>query len=110
MSSRPQNIGIKAIEIYFPNQVCSAALLVHFLSQLQTAEALIVYPQCVEQAELEKFDGVGQGKYTIGLGQTKMSFCDDREGETLFSSHCSTRWAHLCKTSTRLLSRQCPIF
>jgi hypothetical protein len=38
--------------------------------------------QCVDQAELEKFDGVSQGKYTIGLGQTKMSFCDDREGET----------------------------
>ncbi|WEW55116.1 3-hydroxy-3-methylglutaryl coenzyme A synthase [Emydomyces testavorans] len=54
MSSRPQNIGIKAIEVYFPSQ-------------------------CVDQAELEKFDGVSQGKYTIGLGQTKMSFCDDRE-------------------------------
>jgi hydroxymethylglutaryl-CoA synthase len=35
--------------------------------------------QCVDQAELEKFDGVSTGKYTIGLGQTKMSFCDDRE-------------------------------
>jgi hydroxymethylglutaryl-CoA synthase len=34
----------------------------------------------VEQSELEKFDGVSEGKYTIGLGQTKMSFCDDREG------------------------------
>ncbi|KAL3420773.1 hydroxymethylglutaryl-synthase [Phlyctema vagabunda] len=54
MAARPQNIGIKAMEIYFPSQ-------------------------CVDQAELEKFDGVGQGKYTIGLGQTKMSFCDDRE-------------------------------
>lgn len=54
MSSRPANIGIKAIEIYFPSQ-------------------------CVDQAELEKFDGVSEGKYTIGLGQTKMSFCDDRE-------------------------------
>ncbi|PMD22956.1 hydroxymethylglutaryl-CoA synthase [Hyaloscypha hepaticicola] len=54
MSARPQNIGIKAIEIYFPSQ-------------------------CVSQAELEKFDGVSEGKYTIGLGQTKMSFCDDRE-------------------------------
>lgn len=53
--SRPQNIGIKALELYFPSQ-------------------------CVDQAELEKFDGVAQGKYTIGLGQTKMSFCDDREG------------------------------
>lgn len=54
MSTRPANIGIKAIELYFPSQ-------------------------CVDQAELEKFDGVSQGKYTIGLGQTKMSFCDDRE-------------------------------
>jgi len=54
MASRPQNIGIKAIEIYIPSQY-------------------------VEQSELEKFDGVSTGKYTIGLGQTKMSFCDDRE-------------------------------
>ncbi|KAK3177709.1 3-hydroxy-3-methylglutaryl coenzyme A synthase [Lecanicillium sp. MT-2017a] len=54
MASRPQNIGIKAIEIYFPSQY-------------------------VEQTELEKFDGVSAGKYTIGLGQTKMAFCDDRE-------------------------------
>ncbi|KAL1875849.1 3-hydroxy-3-methylglutaryl coenzyme A synthase [Diaporthe australafricana] len=54
MASRPQNIGIKAIEIYFPSQY-------------------------VEQSELEQFDGVSAGKYTIGLGQTKMSFCDDRE-------------------------------
>ncbi|KEF55348.1 hydroxymethylglutaryl-CoA synthase [Exophiala aquamarina CBS 119918] len=54
MATRPQNIGIKAIEIYFPSQ-------------------------CVDQADLEKFDGVAQGKYTIGLGQTRMSFCDDRE-------------------------------
>ncbi|KAF6792317.1 hydroxymethylglutaryl- synthase [Colletotrichum sojae] len=54
MASRPENIGIKAIEIYFPSQY-------------------------VEQSELEAFDGVSAGKYTIGLGQTKMAFCDDRE-------------------------------
>ncbi|KAK4241737.1 hydroxymethylglutaryl-CoA synthase [Achaetomium macrosporum] len=60
MASRPQNIGIKAIEIYFPSQY-------------------------VEQSELEKFDGVSTGKYTIGLGQTKMSFCDDREDIYSFS-------------------------
>lgn len=28
---------------------------------------------------IEKFDGVSAGKYTIGLGQTRMAFCDDRE-------------------------------
>ncbi|SPO02664.1 probable hydroxymethylglutaryl-CoA synthase [Cephalotrichum gorgonifer] len=60
MASRPENIGIKAIEIYFPSQY-------------------------VEQTELEKFDGVSTGKYTIGLGQTKMSFCDDREDIYSFS-------------------------
>ncbi|KAJ6028289.1 hypothetical protein N7540_003865 [Penicillium herquei] len=54
MAARPQNIGIKAIEVYFPSQ-------------------------CVDQVELEKHDGVSEGKYTIGLGQKKMSFCDDRE-------------------------------
>lgn len=41
---------------------------------------LLTSHQCVDQAELEEFDGVSEGKYTIGLGQTKMSFCDDREG------------------------------
>ncbi|TKW58475.1 Hydroxymethylglutaryl-CoA synthase [Colletotrichum tanaceti] len=54
MATRPENIGIKAIELYFPSQY-------------------------VEQSELETFDGVSAGKYTIGLGQTKMAFCDDRE-------------------------------
>ncbi|SCU90991.1 LAFA_0F01244g1_1 [Lachancea sp. 'fantastica'] len=51
---RPQNVGIKAIEVYIPSQ-------------------------CVNQQGLEKFDGVSQGKYTIGLGQTNMSFVNDRE-------------------------------
>ncbi|KAJ6121056.1 Hydroxymethylglutaryl-CoA synthase [Penicillium sp. IBT 18751x] len=50
----PQNVGIKAIEIYFPSRF-------------------------VVQSDLEKFLGASTGKYTIGLGQTNMSFCDDRE-------------------------------
>ncbi|SCU93876.1 LAMI_0E15896g1_1 [Lachancea mirantina] len=53
-SARPQNVGIKGIEVYIPSQ-------------------------CVNQAELEKFDGVSAGKYTIGLGQTNMAFVNDRE-------------------------------
>ncbi|ODV84891.1 hypothetical protein CANARDRAFT_28632 [[Candida] arabinofermentans NRRL YB-2248] len=52
--TRPQNIGIKAMEIYIPGQY-------------------------VSQAELESFDGVSTGKYTIGLGQTNMAFVNDRE-------------------------------
>ncbi|EFR02243.1 hydroxymethylglutaryl-CoA synthase [Nannizzia gypsea CBS 118893] len=49
-----QDVGIKAIEIYFPSRY-------------------------VAQSELETYLGASSGKYTIGLGQTKMSFCDDRE-------------------------------
>ncbi|CCF60817.1 hypothetical protein KAFR_0L02060 [Kazachstania africana CBS 2517] len=51
---RPTNIGIKAIEVYIPNEY-------------------------VNQDELEDHDGVSKGKYTIGLGQTNMSFVNDRE-------------------------------
>ncbi|XP_060617434.2 hydroxymethylglutaryl-CoA synthase, cytoplasmic isoform X1 [Anolis sagrei] len=50
----PKDVGIVALEIYFPSQY-------------------------VDQAELEKFDGVDAGKYTIGLGQSRMGFCSDRE-------------------------------
>lgn len=50
----PKNVGIKAIEVYIPANY-------------------------VNQAELEKFDGIPAGKYTIGLGQTNMAFVSDRE-------------------------------
>lgn len=54
MGGRVENVGILAMEIYFPSQY-------------------------VAQEELEKFDEVAAGKYTIGLGQSKMGFCSDRE-------------------------------
>ncbi|KAK6165638.1 hypothetical protein SNE40_022528 [Patella caerulea] len=54
MSGWPEDVGIIALEIYFPSQY-------------------------VDQSELENFDGVSSGKYTIGLGQDKMGFCSDRE-------------------------------
>ncbi|XP_043201358.1 hydroxymethylglutaryl-CoA synthase 1-like isoform X2 [Amphibalanus amphitrite] len=50
----PENVGILAMEIYFPSQY-------------------------VDQEELEAFDGVSAGKYTIGLGQKRMGFCSDLE-------------------------------
>ncbi|KAI9316906.1 hydroxymethylglutaryl-CoA synthase [Dichotomocladium elegans] len=50
----PKNVGILALEMYFPSR-------------------------CVDQSEMETFDGVSAGKYTIGLGQEKMAFIDDRE-------------------------------
>jgi len=50
----PEAVGILAVECYFPAQyVC--------------------------QEKLEAFDQVSKGKYTIGLGQTKMGFCVDYE-------------------------------
>lgn len=54
MNKWPENVGILSIELYFPSQY-------------------------VDQTELEQFDGVSAGKYTIGLGQSRMGFCSDRE-------------------------------
>ncbi|KAJ5758817.1 hypothetical protein N7520_005973 [Penicillium odoratum] len=54
MRSLASNVGIKAMEIYFPSRY-------------------------VPQTELETHLGASAGKFTIGLGQQKMSFCDDRE-------------------------------
>lgn len=54
MSFDRKDIGIKGLVLYTPNQY-------------------------VEQAALEAHDGVSTGKYTIGLGLTKMAFVDDRE-------------------------------
>ncbi|XP_011172305.1 hydroxymethylglutaryl-CoA synthase 1 [Solenopsis invicta] len=50
----PKDVGILALEVYFPAQY-------------------------VDQSELEAYDGVSTGKYTIGLGQSRMGFCNDRE-------------------------------
>ncbi|GJY73936.1 3-hydroxy-3-methylglutaryl-CoA synthase [Tanacetum coccineum] len=50
----PENVGIVAMEIYFP-------------------------PTCIQQDTLENFDGVSKGKYTIGLGQDCMAFCSEVE-------------------------------
>uniref|UniRef100_A0A1B6CK31 Hydroxymethylglutaryl-coenzyme A synthase N-terminal domain-containing protein n=2 Tax=Clastoptera arizonana TaxID=38151 RepID=A0A1B6CK31_9HEMI len=67
MGSPPENVGIIALELIFPSL-------------------------CIDQTELEKFDGVSAGKYTIGLGQSKMGFCTDRED---INSLCLTALARL---------------
>ena len=61
--SRPSNVGILGMEVYFPQ----------------------LY---VDQGDLEAFDKVGKGKYTIGLGQAKMSFVNDREDVNSISMTC----------------------
>ena len=52
--ARPQNVGIIAMDMYFPKR-------------------------CISEEDLEVFDGVSKGKYTIGLGQKYMAFTDDKE-------------------------------
>lgn len=52
--SWPENVGIVDLEFYFPVEY-------------------------VEQSELEKYHKVGEGKYVIGLGQTRMAVTSDAE-------------------------------
>ncbi|KAI4467883.1 3-hydroxy-3-methylglutaryl coenzyme a synthase [Holotrichia oblita] len=62
MNTWPENVGIIAMELIFPS----------------------LY---VDQTQLEEFDGVSSGKYTIGLGQQRMGFCSDLED---INSFCLT--------------------
>ena len=48
------DVGIVHMEVYFPSNF-------------------------VDQSELEDYDGASKGKYTLGLGQTRMGFCTDVE-------------------------------
>ncbi|KAG8221044.1 hydroxymethylglutaryl-coenzyme A synthase C terminal-domain-containing protein [Butyriboletus roseoflavus] len=57
---RPKDVGILAMEVYFPRR-------------------------CISEADLEVFDNVSAGKYTIGLGQEYMACCDDREDINSFA-------------------------
>ena len=41
--------------------------------------------QCISEEDLEVFDGVSKGKYTIGLGQQYMACTDDREDINSFA-------------------------
>eukprot|EP01087_Luapelamoeba_hula_P001719 TRINITY_DN1148_c0_g1_i1.p1 TRINITY_DN1148_c0_g1~~TRINITY_DN1148_c0_g1_i1.p1 ORF type:complete len:490 (+),score=64.27 TRINITY_DN1148_c0_g1_i1:402-1871(+) len=54
VATSSQNVGIKALYTYFPSSY-------------------------VSQTELEAYDGVSAGKYTIGLGQKNMAVCGERE-------------------------------
>nr|KAF6413327.1 3-hydroxy-3-methylglutaryl-CoA synthase 2 [Molossus molossus] len=50
----PKDVGILALEVYFPAQY-------------------------VDQADLEKYYNVQAGRFTVGLGQTHMGFCSVKE-------------------------------
>ncbi|KAF9263084.1 hydroxymethylglutaryl-CoA synthase [Marasmius fiardii PR-910] len=63
---RPKDIGILGIEVYFPRR-------------------------CISEVDLEEFDGVSKGKYTIGLGQEYMAWPDDREDINSFALNAVSR-------------------
>ena len=66
--------------------------------------------RCISETDLERFDGVSAGKYTLGLGQERMAFCDDREdinsflltGQSLFLPSCETRLSPLASYAPSL--------
>ena len=58
-----QNVGIVALEIYFPSTY-------------------------VSQDDLEMFDKASKGKYTIGLAQTSMAVVNDREDVNSIALTC----------------------
>ncbi|KAI8240260.1 Hydroxymethylglutaryl-CoA synthase [Colletotrichum sp. SAR 10_96] len=58
----PNNVGIKAMEIYVPGQA-------------------------LDQSLFEQYQGVSAGKYTIGLGLKYMNFCNDREVSSLLKKY-----------------------
>ncbi|KAJ6496201.1 hydroxymethylglutaryl-coenzyme A synthase C terminal-domain-containing protein [Mycena sanguinolenta] len=46
---------------------------------------VLTFLQCISEADLEVYDGVSKGKYTIGLGQEYMAWADDREDINSFA-------------------------
>ncbi|VDD89608.1 unnamed protein product [Enterobius vermicularis] len=60
MSGAPKDVGIRAMELYFPNSY-------------------------VEESELEEFNKVSSGRYTVGLGVKEMGFCGVEEDVTSIS-------------------------
>ena len=70
---RPQDVGILGLEMYFPQRVRYPPSAL-FLSTVRLTTF-----QCISEEDLEVYDGVSRGKYTIGLGQSYMAFADDRE-------------------------------
>lgn len=77
-------------------------------------DAIDVYfpHRCIAESDLEAFDGVSAGKYTIGLGVERMAFCDDREdinsfaltGELLMAAALHARRERRVEASPKALS------
>lgn len=83
-AARPQDVGILAMDMYFPRRV---SLFFHAFSAgvPSCLTRRVAFHQCISEEALEQFDGVPAGKYTIGLGQKFMVFTDDREDINSFA-------------------------
>ena len=79
--SQSTTIGIIDIQIYFPSLYIS-------------------------QSDLERYDNVSQGKYTIGLGQENLSFANDNED---INSICLSVLSQLLNKNSIHLSQICRI-
>ncbi|GAA99271.1 uncharacterized protein L969DRAFT_93734 [Mixia osmundae IAM 14324] len=77
---RPKDVGIHALELYFPHR-------------------------CISEADLEQFDGVSAGKYTKGLGQEYMAFVDDREDIYSFLLTVTSQLLHKYNIDPRAIGR-----
>jgi hypothetical protein len=104
-SERPANVGILAMEMYFPKRV---SFLHKFKIRLLISYTILV--QCVSEEDLESYDGVPPGKYTIGLGQQFMAYTDDREDINSFALSSESLnldlrvWLQLFGVSRQLLA------
>ncbi|KAK6117109.1 hypothetical protein DH2020_049154 [Rehmannia glutinosa] len=79
-SSQPKNVGILAVEIYFP-------------------------PTCIQQEVLEAHDGASKGKYTIGLDQDCMAFCSEVEDVISMSMTAVTSLLEKYKVDPKQIGR-----
>lgn len=84
----PANIGILALEVYFPNQYVSDTHVLPDPWFLRGPEYYVTSWQ-VDQADLEAYDGVAAGKYTIGLGQASTSRCKTGFQHSCINCHLS---------------------
>ena len=82
MNTKPRadDVGLLATEIYFPNTF-------------------------VSQSDLEVFNSVSKGKYTIGLGQTTMACLNDREDINSITLTCVNNLLKKNNISSRQIGR-----
>ncbi len=123
---RPSDVGIVALEVYFPRRkvclTCFASPLLISTFRLHRFQRAVsrsshchapnqFYGAQVDQVDLESYDKVPAGKYTIGLGQVSGPFyssqgtylaCFSRKMSELDELLCRVPWPSLM--TERMLS------